>query len=343
MRLLIFTQSVNKHDTNLGFFHEWLVRLAAHVEELTVVALSVGEYDVPANVRVLSLGKEQYRSRLQYLWRLWKYLLRFHQHYDRVLVHMNPEYVVLFGWWWCLSRKKIFLWYVHRSVDWKLVIAELFVHAIFTASPESCRIESKKIQIAGHGVDSDFFSPGTNPGSQQSVINLLSIGRITPRKDILFSLMALKQLHSLFPGRFKLDIVGDPVVRSDFEYYRELKEFVTTNELQAVVHFLGGCRYEELPGIYRAHQALIHTSRTGSIDKVVLEALASGLTVFSSSDAYANWPDFVIKFPPGDAVALGRAVQAHLLEAAVPIGGREYVVKNFNLSDLISRIVAMMK
>ena len=59
MKLLIVTQKVDQNDSVLGFFHKWIIQFAGHFETVTVVCLEKGNYDLPKNVRVLSLGKEQ--------------------------------------------------------------------------------------------------------------------------------------------------------------------------------------------------------------------------------------------------------------------------------------------
>jgi len=60
MKLLIITQTLDKNDPLLGFFHEWIRKFTEHFEEIIVICLQKGEYDFPGNVKVLSLGKEQY-------------------------------------------------------------------------------------------------------------------------------------------------------------------------------------------------------------------------------------------------------------------------------------------
>ena len=56
--LLIITQVVDREDSNLGFFCEWLEEFARQTDNLYVIANRVGEYDLPKNVTVVSLGKE---------------------------------------------------------------------------------------------------------------------------------------------------------------------------------------------------------------------------------------------------------------------------------------------
>ena len=111
MRLLITTQILDKNDTNLGFFHTWIEKLAAKVEQVYVICLKKGNYDLPKNVTVMSLGKEQGSvSSLKYAIRFYRCLWGLRGKYDNVFVHMNPEYTILAGWYWRLTGKKVLLW-----------------------------------------------------------------------------------------------------------------------------------------------------------------------------------------------------------------------------------------
>ena len=109
MKLLIITQTVDRRDTMLGFFHNWLEEIAKGYESILVICLKEGEHDLPPNVRVLSLGKERGNSKIGYLWNFYKYIWSERQSYDSVFVHMNQEYVLL-GWKsWLLLRKPIYM------------------------------------------------------------------------------------------------------------------------------------------------------------------------------------------------------------------------------------------
>ncbi len=339
MRLLVVTQTVNKNDTNLGFFHEWLKLLSEQVDALTVIALSVGEYSLPQNVRVLSLGKEKGVSRLAYLKNFWSFLWKMRNEYDTVLVHMNPEYIVLAGWWWRLTHKRIFLWYVHKSVTWKLQLAKYFVKKIFTASVESCRVTSSKIVIVGHGVDTRHFTIQSQSYPPLSNgVRLLMVGRIAASKDMRTVVRALKHLEGA-GGRFQLDVVGEPILPSDRFYLDDMKHLIKLDHMEGVVRFLGGISYQELPQIYATHHALVHASNTGSIDKVVLEAMACGLPVVSSSEAYASW-NTIIHFPEQNDQALAAALgQTEFVLSAV---ARQKIVADFSLELLIKRLVSEM-
>src|SRR6185312_9296857 len=157
MKLLIVTQKVDQNDSILGFFHRWIEEFAKHFSLVTVICLQEGEHHLPENVKVLSLGKASGTSRLQYIFRFYKYIWNERKNYDVVFVHMNPEYIVLGGWFWKLWHKKVALWYVHRAVNTKLRIAEKFADVIFSSSKESFGIESSKVRFVGHGIDVEKF------------------------------------------------------------------------------------------------------------------------------------------------------------------------------------------
>ena len=257
MKLLIITQKVDIDDPILGFFHRWIIEFAKHCESVVVVCLEKGRNELPASVKILSLGKEEKESRLQYMRHFYRYIRQERKNYDAVFVHMNPEYVVLGGPLWKMWGKKITLWYTHKNVDLKLKIAEKFVDKIFTASKESFRLKSKKVSVIGHGIDVDFFSPSPSVISNDA---LLSVGRLMPSKRHDMAIEAAAQA-----GR-TLRIAGDGPERGNLE--------MLSQRLGSKVEFLGPLTQVQLRDEYRKAAFLIHTSETGSLDKVVLEAFA---------------------------------------------------------------------
>ena len=109
MKLLVITQKVDTNDQLLGFFTEWLKRLVGKFDKLTVLCLKKGQYDLPSNVKIISLGKDRGVSKLKQLSTFYFLLFTFRKEYDSVLVHMNPIWMVLGGLPWKLMGKKRFL------------------------------------------------------------------------------------------------------------------------------------------------------------------------------------------------------------------------------------------
>lgn len=329
-------------DPILGFFHRWLQKMASRVDSLLVICLLKGEYNLPKNVLVLSLGKEGGAGRITYLWRFYKYIWQFRKQYSGVFIHMNPEYAILGGPFWRLWRKKILLWYVHKAVNLKLRLAEKLVHKIFTASKESFRLPSRKAEVVGHGIDTALFKPSTQYLNEE--LRMLTVGRISPSKDLKTLIWAVYELARGGVIMASLDIVGAPITKEDKDYLALLRQIVLDNNLSNVVSFLGPKIYSELPEIYLAHNLFVHASRTGSMDKVVLEALASGLPVLTSSAVYDKFPG-IFKFNEADYRDLAQKIEENFLSGRIVYNeaGEKFVKENFNLDKLIDKIVSFLK
>lgn len=357
MKLLILTQKVDINDNNLGFFHRWLEEFAKYCESVIVICLQKGENCLPSNVKVISLGKEGGRSRIKHLWNFYKYIFSERHNYDGVFVHMNKEYVLLGGLLWKLWHKKIALWYTHKAVSRQLKLAEKLVDKIFTASKESFRLPSKKVELVGHGILVENFSNkvvfdnqiiNVKPLSEDDLY-LLGVGRITPSKDWETVIRAVKELRDKnLPGlNFILFLVaGDTINQTDINHGKHLREIAheRVGSKSSIGFSFQPYPPKQMPIVYNHSHILIHTSRTGSIDKVVLEALASGRLVISSSEAFADLAKegLIYTFPAGDYKALANKIeeiyQSGALDKIPDQRAIDYVRKNHNLDNLIKKI-----
>lgn len=272
MKLLIVTQAVDRAHSNLGFFTKWIDEFAKHCDEVTVIANEVGRHTLPENVTVFSLGKEGGSSRLARYVKFLSLIVWFSGRYDSVFCHMNPEYVIAGAWWWRLVHKRVVFWYMHKSVTPRLKLAEQLADVIVTASPESFRLPSKKVHVVGHGIDTDIFTPDA---SVVRGTHALSVGRLDKSKrhdkaiDIALSL-----------GK-ELRIAGEGPERAHLEEYARSRG--------ARVAFLGGLTQEKLRDEYLRAALFIHTSETGSLDKVLLEATACGTPIITEYEVYKKY------------------------------------------------------
>lgn len=327
MKLLIITQKLDINDPILGFFHSWLEVFSKNCERLTIICLEKGEYHLPENVTVHSLGKERGVSRFRYVLNFYYQILKERNNYDGVFVHMNPEYAILGFPVWKILGKKIALWYTHKSVDLKLRIAEKLTDKIFTASKESFRLSSRKVEVVGHGID---IKPFEFLRSDFSGLRLLTVGRISPAKDIRTLILGVLDLkNKIGDTDLTFDIVGGYATEDDKVYEKEMRKLVKESGLSSIVNFLGEKKYSDLPEIYREHNIFLHASRTGSMDKVVLEAIASGLTVFTSSESYQDFHGGIYRFKAGDSADLARIIE-------LVISGNKWL-NNQKAKDFISR------
>jgi glycosyltransferase involved in cell wall biosynthesis len=305
--ILIITQKVDINDPVLGFFHQWIVEFSKRVEHVYVICLEKGQYDLPKNVKVFSLGKEDGVSKIKYTLNFYKYIWNLRKKYDSVFVHMNQEYVLLGGIFWRIFGKKFGFWYSHKSVSLKLVVAEILSNIIFSASKESFRLKSNKLFVAGHGIDLNMFS---NINNESNHNRLLFLGRISPIKDLETSILALRNLRGAGLD-FNLDIIGSTSGVEDLRYLNKIKELVKSLGLSESVRFLGPVRNIDLPKILKSYFAMTHTSNTGSLDKVVLECMLSEVFVFSSNDStksiLKDYPNLLFK--SGDHSSLSKKIQ----------------------------------
>ncbi len=249
MKLLVCTQVYDAKDPVLGFFVRW-------VEEFK----KYGEVEVISLERLGHGGKGMRALRLL--------RLAMSLEYDAVFVHMNPEYLIVAGWFWRLRGIRTALWYTHKAVNVRLRVAAYFADVIFTASKESFRLKNKKVQVVGHGIDADFFCPDPAVVRENWV---LSVGRLTKTKRHDLAIEA-----AVRSGR-ELRVAGEGPEKVSLE--------ALAMRLGATVNFLGGLTQAQLREEYRRAAYLIHTSETGSLDKVVLEALACGLSVHTNDPA----------------------------------------------------------
>lgn len=324
MRILVITQKVDSNDSVLGFFHRWVMEFAKKFEQVTVICLEKGTYDLPSQVKVLSLGKEERKggaivSRFSYLCRFYKYIWQDRQNYDVVFVHMNQEYVLL-GWkLWKLLGKKIFLWRNHKKGNIFTDLAVFLSDIVFCTSKGSYTARFKKTKLMPVGVDASMFQSFVdekNEGGAQSARiarSILFLGRISPVKRVDLLLRALDILHNN-GQEFVAYFYGSPTP-VDHEYFEKVQ--AQAHELSTLrkIIFKSEVPNSQTPAIYNQHEIFVNLTDSGSFDKTIVEAmLCETLTLVSNeslNELFENQSDQFI-FKDGDAHDLAEKLQALL-------------------------------
>lgn len=270
LRLLILTQKTDKNDDILGFFHAWIMEFAKHCEKITVVCLEKGEYDLPANIKVLSLGKELGASRLEYIFRFYRYIWRERKEYGSVFVHMNQEYILLGGVLWKLMGKTVMMWRNHYAGNFLTRIAMMLSDKIFCTSQYSFTARSKKTVFMPVGIDTELFKK--EDGAAKNPNSVLFLARIAPSKKAHLVIEALRILQSEGVS-FTADFYGSSIPQ-DAPYLRSLKEKVKEYGLNNTVTFQKGVPNTETPRIYESHAVFVNSSPSGMYDKTIFEAMA---------------------------------------------------------------------
>lgn len=275
MKLLVITQKVDKNDPILGFFHRWLEEFAKNFEKVTVICLEIGEYNLP-NVSIYSLGKEEKKSKIQYLFRFYKYIWQERKNYDSVFIHMNQEYIIL-GWKsWALLGKPIYLWRNHAHGDLMTRLAVFLSHKVFYTSSSSFTARFKKAVKMPVGIDTDFFKP--DPSIARVPDSVLFLGRISPVKKVL----EFVEWFNALDKKFTATIAG-PVLPKDKGY----EELVKKNASDRI-KFIGAVTQDEALKLYQSHEIYVNKTPAGSFDKTIVEAMACGMKVMADNPDAQN-------------------------------------------------------
>lgn len=342
MKLLIVTQKIDYNDPVLGFFHRWVEEFAKSADSVVLLASFVGAHSLPANVSVYSFGKEKGRKKLLRIWNFWGLFSRHFADADAVFFHMIPEFVIAASPFLVSRKCSTGLWYAHKSVTPKLRFAEKFVTFIFTSSHDGFRTPSKKVIAVGQAIDTDFFSVSSLVNHAPG-IRLLTAGRISPVKDIETIIRACGILKETWTREWVLLVVGGPAVPRDYVYFESLKALVGRLGLAHAVHFAGAHPYLEMPELYRAHDIFISLSSTGSMDKAVLEAMASGLSVLTANESFQSTLPAKYFLEKRSPELLAERIKVFADEQRPNRELRRLVVERHGLTPTIQRIIEVLK
>ena len=347
MKILVITQKYDINDSNLGAFIDWWDKLSEKMEKVYVLALEKRSEPTKANMEVLSMGKEEGAGFLRKIFGFYSGFFKTIGKVDAVLVHMIPKYIILSFPVAFILRKPIFMWYTGVTVNRQLKLAVLFCKKVFTAHEAAMRVETKKRIVVGHGIDVNKFKAQSEKRKTDEEIIILSVGRITPSKGHDFIIRAIADLIKSGYS-IKLKIIGGVIQEYHQEYFEYLKRLAKDLKINEKVEFLGPVSYGKMPEYFADAEILINTVPFGGLDKVILEAMASGTVPLTSNNAFLSvFPgDFaaqlVFKENNSDDLKMKlknifdkKLYQNDELRNTL----RNIVVKNHNLDNLINRIM----
>ena len=279
MHLLVVTQTIDKHDPYLGFFHAWIEQFARHASTVTVICLQEGSHSLPDNVVVHSLGKERGGGRVVYALRFISLAWRLRGKYQAVFVHMNQEYVLLGGLLWKLLRKPVTLWRNHYAGSVLTDMALALCQRVFFTSKHSYTARNARAVRMPIGVETALYADvRTRSRSQRT---LLSFGRLAPSKHIEVVIEALELLGEAAPP-MTLTVCGT-ARPEDRSYAMQLEEKAKNLSLQIAVRFIPGITHEETPDLFGSHALYVNCAQSGMLDKTIFEAAASGCFILTAS------------------------------------------------------------
>jgi len=200
-------------------------------------------------------------------------------------------------------------------------------------------IQANKIQIARHGVDTDFFTPFKDVRTLRDslAINpdeavIIFSGFITPRKGLEYLAQALPDIHP----KPKLLLIGR--WRSD-SYRKKVMDLLRPFNDQVIE--LGFVEDQDMPKYYSLADVYVSSSLLEGFGLPIAEALACETPVVaadSGSTAEVMGPGGIL-VAQRDPIALAREISKLLQDESLrkDLGsiGRKYVIDEFSLDSVV--------
>lgn len=284
MNLLMFNLAVDEKHVTLAFGLRWIEALAECFDHIDIVTMTAGHYRLPDNVAVWSLGRERGYPKwlrvLRFYWLIWHILRQRRIHV--AFTHMVPLFAILF---WPVGRftgQRNVLWYAHGSTPITLKIAHRLVDHVVSSTPEGFRLLSDKVSFIGQGIDVTRYRLA--PRTPAPTFRILTVGRLAPSKGLDLLIDALSVWRPAI--NWHLILVGDGTSAQEMDYAAALRQRAMDVLGAPRVTFTGRLDADAIATLMSQADVFVNMSQTGSLDKAIIEAMASGCPVVSSNDAF---------------------------------------------------------
>ncbi|MDO8574886.1 MAG: glycosyltransferase [bacterium] len=346
MRLLIITQKYDINDSNLGAFNIWWEKLSERFEKVYILALETRSESKSHNIEVFSMGKERGLGKIGRLFNFYKNMLKILPQTDVIFVHMIPLYLILAWLPAKIYDNKLVMWYAGVTMNNWVRLAVWLSDKSVTSQEGALRTKSRKRLVIGHGIDVDKFKARGAKQKTNGKITILSVGRITPSKghDLAIKSVAdlVKNGHDL-----NLTIIGEVVQSYHQKYLEYLKDLAKKLEIDNRVKFTGAVNYDKIPEYYNNAEIIVNAVPPGGFDKVILEAMASGVIPLTSNEyikpVFSQDLREELFFREGDLreleFKLKFIIEKRLWEnEAIILKLRDIVIQNYSLGAFIDRL-----
>lgn len=146
-------------------------------------------------------------------------------------------------------------------------------------------IKKDKINVVFCGVNRSRFNSAEDNDKDLNLPKtyFLFVGNVKPHKNLIVLLKAYNNLDNAIKDKYKLVILG--AKEGFITKENKLFDFIESNNLNSYVHFTGYVLDKKIPAIYKNASVFIFPSLYEGFGLPILEAMASGLPVISSSNA----------------------------------------------------------
>lgn len=198
-------------------------------------------------------------------------------------------------------------------------------------------IAGEKLWLRGNAVDTTLYHPGTQP--QNGPLTVLCCGRIERQKGSDTLIAAWKALPAQIRAKARLMLVGTG------KWEGRLRAEAAGD---SSIIFAGAKAKSQMPALYRSAQIYVQPSRFEGMSNAILEAMACGLPILSTSiganrGVIENGVNGIL-VPPDDAAALctelTRLIEDASLRATLRQGARAKAESHFDLPHLFDDFAA---
>lgn len=284
--LIIIVYAFNPNDMIFSHQFRAIVELAKKFEKVSVLANSVTfDGELQSNLRIYNLRWNDSFILSSFL-RLYLTFFGLLKHRSEVIVFsfMTESHAALLGPVTKLLRIKHLLWYAHVSNPLRLYLSRFFVDEIITSTPDSIGFKHHKVTAIGQMVDDKLFAWNSHRDYSRG-FNWIHVGRLDPSKNLEIVIETFLHFQKLFPD-FRLKLIGRAT--NEYQSYEEEIKCKYKNQIeQGVIAFLGRKNASEVSTELFGSDIFIHAF-SGSLDKTLVEAAFSGISVISVNKSFIN-------------------------------------------------------
>jgi glycosyltransferase involved in cell wall biosynthesis len=301
-KLVFITQQVDPGHPALAATVPKIRTLAAHVDEVVVLADGAVPGVLPDNCRVRTFRAPHKALRgARFEAALGRELRGLRG--GAVVAHMCPIYAVLAAPLVRPLGVPLVLWFTHWRASGLLRAAERVSTAVTSVDERSFPLPSRKLRAIGHGIDLDEFP--CSPPRDGHGLRLLALGRYSTAKGLDVSVAAVP----LAGDDVELHVHGPALSDEERAHRLELEQLVSELGLGGRVTLEDAVPRSELPELFARHDVLVNNMRPGAPDKVVYEAAASCLPVLASNPIFDELLEPEQRFTRWDPGALAERVR----------------------------------
>jgi glycosyltransferase involved in cell wall biosynthesis len=194
-------------------------------------------------------------------------------------------------------------------------------------------------QVIYNGVELHLFCQPVR-AQLTGPLTILQAGRVSADKGAHTTIEAIGRLAQQGVTQVRLIVAGS----GPTDYAERLREIVVQSGLEDRVTFLGWQPREQMPSIMAdSHVLVLPTENQEPFARVVLEAMANGLTVISTltggTGEIVKHGETGLTFPAGDSAALALQIKRLVDDPALRIDlakcGQALVLEHFSLDRMV--------